>query len=289
MSISEICNVVNKVFVRIIDIIRLKIIYVKRFYASGRKTILFYPEKPKFRSIIYKICHLLGYRMTSDLISTYLLAIAWQDKTYRDHEYTNLAKLFDVKKILNDRCIDISKVKVEKVFRRIFGYSSYVNPKKYHGICVKKSNINARHDGEIVKCPVKKIIPGFVYMKLLNNQVSSDLVMDLRIPIFLESIPFIYLKYRQINNRFSNTNLLVKIAEVREYLSQNEINKILLYCNEIGLDTGELDMIRDKDDGKLYIIDVANTPSGPPNHLSKQDKILALKRMCFEFKKMVNL
>lgn len=35
----------------------------------------------------------------------------------------------------------------------------------------------------------------------------------------------------------------------------------------IGLDFGELDIIRDNADGGIYIIDVNKTPWGPPNHI----------------------
>ena len=38
--------------------------------------------------------------------------------------------------------------------------------------------------------------------------------------------------------------------------------KILAVCREMGLDYGELDVLRDREDGRLYILDVNDTPSG---------------------------
>lgn len=51
----------------------------------------------------------------------------------------------------------------------------------------------------------------------------------------------------------------------------------------MGLDWGELDILRNKDDGRAYIVDVNNTPAGPPNHLSKEDKERALQQLATTF------
>lgn len=133
----------------------------------------------------------------------------------------------------------------------------------------------------------KKIKPGYIYQKLLNNQENNNIILDLRLLVFLNRFPFLYLKYRKITDRFSNTNHLVKVVEISEYLSEEETRKISLFCQEIGLDIGELDMIRNKDDGKLYIIDVNNTCYGPPNHILSFDENIALDRLCYEFKRLV--
>ncbi len=282
MVITKVSIMVGKIITRVMDIIMLTLTNIRRLPSFERRTILFFPEKPRFGSVIYKICYLLDYHITTNKKERYDLVMVWQDKTFRDSIYCNISKLFHGKKVINVRCDDVSKENVEKVFTSVFGYSSFIDPIKYHGLCVRKSNINAKHDGKIIQCPIKRFDSGFVYMKLLNNKVN-DLVMDIRLPVFLERLPFVYLKYRSVYNRFSNINLFVKIAEVREYLSEREIKQILLFCKKIGLDLGELDIIRDKDDGKLYIIDVASTPYGPPNHLPVKKRYEAIEKMSLEF------
>ena len=49
------------------------------------------------------------------------------------------------------------------------------------------------------------------------------------------------------------------------------------------LDYGELDVLRNRDDGLLYIVDVNPTPWGPPNHLSRQETAHAIRGMAREF------
>jgi hypothetical protein len=44
----------------------------------------------------------------------------------------------------------------------------------------------------------------------------------------------------------------------------------------MGLEFGELDILRDNLSQKIYILDVNNTPSGPPNHIKKGDYWKAL-------------
>src|SRR5258708_7256431 len=61
--------------------------------------------------------------------------------------------------------------------------------------------------------------------------------------------------------------------------------KIIMFCKEIGLDLGELDILRDKDDGRLYIVDANTTPGNLARCLSKKEKKLALKRLALTFEK----
>lgn len=43
-----------------------------------------------------------------------------------------------------------------------------------------------------------------------------------------------------------------------------EAELLLRLCRALGLDYGELDVLRDVEDGKLYVVDVNNTPWAPP-------------------------
>jgi hypothetical protein len=138
--------------------------------------------------------------------------------------------------VVNGGSYDISKERVESVFSDVFGRSTFVDPQKFCGPCVMKSSANGKHDGNIV----------------------------------------IYLKYRPVSTRFSNTNTRVDIANTADVLSPSECDKILAFSRLSGLDYGEIDIVRDTGDGLLYILDVNNTPSGPPNHLGQSDHRMAL-------------
>jgi hypothetical protein len=51
----------------------------------------------------------------------------------------------------------------------------------------------------------------------------------------------------------------------------------------MGLDYGELDVLRDLGDRRIYVVDVNPTPDGPPNHIGAADSEIALARMADAF------
>jgi hypothetical protein len=178
---------------------------------------------------------------------------------------------------LNSRLLDISKRRVEAVFTEVFGYGLMLEPTKHRGQCVEKSNLNGLHDGRLIQCPVAEVNPQKVYQKIVDNRSGSGRVMDIRIPIILNDIPFVYLKYRPMRSRFSNQNASVAVENVENVLSVAEISKVKRFGERVGLDLGEIDLLRDVTNGKIYIIDVNNTPYGPPNHLAVGESLRAIR------------
>lgn len=246
------------------------------------KCILFYPHFPSYGYIMYNICRILGIRMTNNINDTFHLAIDWQDRTYKQGDSV-FAKIGHNFTILNAKCCNIDKKNIDSVFKQVFGYSIMIDPLRFQGCCIEKSNLNGRHDGTIIRCPTTTIDEECVYQKIINNQIDDELVEDIRVPVFRDLIPFVYLKYRGINDRFSNTNTKAIVCKVEDILSREETNKIKTFCRNIGLDYGELDVLRNRDDGLVYVVDVNNTPFGPPNHLPKKDKVKALRLLAETF------
>jgi hypothetical protein len=257
--------------------------YFNRFL-NGRKakTILFYPEYPHKRTIVYKILKHLKYNITANPAHHFDLAFFWIDSTFRKEE--PVLKRINNQKVINIKCRDISKAKISEVFEEVFGYGMNINPLVYSGECVKKNNLNAKHDGIIVQCPVENTEEGFIYQKVINNIINDELVMDLRIPVLRGKIPFIYLKYKKLVDRFTNDLYKSEIASVNEYLTMDEVKNISEFCLRLGLDYGELDVLRNKDDRKIYIVDVNYTPWGPPAKLTEVEDRMAVKRMSEAFK-----
>jgi hypothetical protein len=245
------------------------------------KTILCYPDKPDHSEVLYKICNTLGWKITSSINSRADLIIALQDTTKRDSSPI-LTELAAGNQVVNQDCDDISKVKVEDVFRETFGYGTFVDPETYQGLCVMKSNANAMHDGEVVDCPTTAPRSDVVFQKMINNTVDDE-VLDIRVPIIGDAIPFVYLKYRSLSSRFSNKNTRVTMAAVDSVFTAAEISGIKQFARMLGLDFGELDVLRDVDDGIIYIVDVNNTPCGPPNHLGKPECMRAIEIMSNAF------
>ena len=97
-------------------------------------------------------------------------------------------------------------------------------------------------------------------------------------------MPLAYLKRRWKHQRFANTNFEVKIVDVESATSVAERALILSFAREIGLDFGELDTLRDRWTGRLYIVDAAKTPFGPPSRLSFLNKRKAVGKISDAFK-----
>lgn len=239
------------------------------------RTVLFYPEYPVHRTEINKLLHRLGYNVTNNPRLHCEYVFAWQDTTFRQPQPL-LDELARRHKVLNLGCDDISKEKLDAVFSRVFGYSLAVDPTTYDGHCVRKSNINAQHDGAVVQCPIAAPEAGYVYQRLIDNRAGEDAAGDMRAPIYGDSIPLLYLRYRPLESRFHG-DYLEQLCDTEEYLSPGEIGQVLRFARAMGLDYGTVDMLRDPADGRLYIVDVNNTP-WDPDHRSAADCEEALVR-----------
>ncbi|MBZ0165339.1 MAG: hypothetical protein K8I00_00930 [Candidatus Omnitrophica bacterium] len=247
-----------------------------------RATILFYPERPRISAFaIIKICRLSGHRISTDPSQPYDLAIYWEDVTWRKPDAV-LNAIEQRGRCINGACVDISKKHVQNIFQEVFGYPLAVEPLTAQGDCVKKSNINFKHDGQVIRCPVSAIEPDYVYQKLINNRRADNLVEEIRVPIFADRIPFVCLKYRHVNDRFQNY-FRATIKPSVDIFSANEISLIQRFCARLKLDYGELDILRDNDDGRIYIVDANTTPSGPPRHLPAREEWQAVRLMAETF------
>lgn len=267
---------------------------------TNRKTILFYPEFPTSGAIYY-ICLFLGYNVTNNPNAAFDLCIKWQDATFspKDRVLSRLSAQNQNPSVVNINCENISKSHVNEVFHSVFGYSITIEPLTYTGKCVMKSDLNGQHDGKIISCPIETIEPGIVYNKLIDNEVENNKVLLLRVPIFKQIIPFVYLKCFPIEHRFGRSFAHLNsawLADVCDVFSEAEINNILCFCQKLGLDYGELDILRDKIDGRLYIVDANNTPSATMIYnpldlpldkqncfLSPRDRLIALQKLAHAF------
>lgn len=246
------------------------------------KRILFYPEIPDDRTVIAKICKSLGYSYSNKLTEDYTFGFKWKDQTYYtlDSEFiSNIGNL----KIFNTKCTDISKSYVYETYSAVFDHILAVNPLVYSGSIVSKSDINAKHDGAIFQGPITEIDPEKSYSILIDNS-DGDEVIDYRVPIFLDRIPIVSIKRRKIITRFENENTSVSLAYPEEVFDPDEIENLLTFANKLGMEYGELDVLRDKKSKHIYVIDANNTPFGPPSGLPEKDSNHLLEVFCKCFK-----
>lgn len=252
----------------------------KQYYRAYRRThpsepprtILFYPDLPKTYHIMYKLCHRMGWKITNNISAKADVRMFFRDKTVREvpHE---LRALHEGTRVINIASTDISKTRVEQVFRDTFGYGMAIDPTTHEGQAVRKSDENAVHDGTIVTCPCEPE-PGYIYQRYIDTTVPDGRHKDLRIPIFDDFIPCVLTRYKDEHDHF-NVTTDVDYHKTEDALSPEEIACVRSFVRSMGLDYAEIDALRDGGDGKLYIVDANNTPAGPIGPLYKHPEDMA--------------
>ena len=183
-----------------------------------------------------------------------------------------------LKRAINHKITDISKTHVAHIFQQVFGYGVSVDPLVYQGRAVAKSDKNGTHDGQIINCPVGSIQVDSrtAYQKLIDTVYDGRRSEDLRVIYVIGQLSLLWHKYKDKNERFGTHYLQVDVKNPAEEFSLNEQEKIIEFCQAMGLDFGAIDVLRDKQDGKIYIVDV-NKTCMPVLSLSLQDQIKVFK------------
>lgn len=247
---------------------------------ARRKRILFHPEVPWESSMMFQICLIQRYAITNHGNRGFDLAVKWKSATYSESD-PMLASYAKYRSVVNFRCNDISKSHVNQIFTEVFGYTARVDPLIFEGRCVRKSNLNALHDGKVIDCPIAEVDENCIYQILIDNETNDGSIMDIRVPIVKQTIPFVFLYFRPVEIRFSSEIKVIKTADTPDIFTEEEHKNIIRFCGELGLDYGELDVLRDRRDGKIYIVDANTTPHGPPVHLGSRQT--GLRRLATTF------
>jgi hypothetical protein len=273
------------VFEMLLKDVNHAVLLTKNWFQNGfkSKVLLAYPHYPSRGSTMYKVARLLGFVVTNRKRRQPDAAVYWEYATYRK-EFDFLESISHKVPVVNLQSRDLSKRLVENVSQQVFGYGTFVDPLTYTGKIVKKNDINAMHDGKAIQAPVRKIEEGFIYQRLIDNTASGDRVVDIRVVVVEAVLDFVYIKYRWISDRFKNP-IETLIKPLDEVFSKEEIRLLNEYCRAVKLDFGEMDVLRDNNDKRIYVIDVNNTPQGPPSHISKSDGKYALRKIAEAYKR----
>ena len=281
-SITRPRQILSALLRRIRHVITYKIAYIK---AEKRGKVYFFPERPHPYTAVYRAFHLLGIKVLSglpDRSQKSPTVFVWEDSTLSQHEVPALPQdCFTI----NKRCTDISKSLVGRIHLEVFGYQAEVNPLIHCGAMVAKSDENGAHSGKVIHGPIKERQAGWVYQEVIQN-TSEGLnlcaggpgkAIDFRVPVFGTVQHQAYIKYRSLESRFGNVNDLVELVSVERLFNSEEIGKLNKFCEGIGLDYGEIDVIRDAVSNRIFVLDINKTPLGPPNGLSKKHFMEALR------------
>ena len=214
--------------------------------------VLFYPNRVVSFSRIRTIFKVIDWEIIEDISKEFDVVFYWNIETINKPDKVIL-KLSESYPIVNLRCNDVSKSNVTKIYQEVFGNVLEINPEKYKGRVVAKKNLTqGDKDGKIIECPCKKE-EGWHYQKLLQD-TQTGLIHEIRAYI-VGSVIAVNEKEKNINNRFVTIVEKNDYRSLNELFSDEEIKKINKFCDRIGAEYAELDILRDKE---LYIIDVNN-------------------------------
>ena len=248
-----------------------------------RARISFFPKKPRSYYAIWPVCQLAHVKIVDDPAEADLHFY------FEDIEFLTAPRQAPSNRTaFNIGCFDIRKSVVSRVFEETFGYSLKIDPARHQGRAVEKSEANGKHDGRIIECPIAHPRSDRVYQRLIDNSFDGREHIDIRTPVVGGRIPFVYLKRRMPDLRFSNENHRVDLIDADAMLSKREQSQILAFAEAMQLDFGGLDVLRDRDDGRIYIVDANKTDMGPPSALSGHEKFRAMRGLADAFAAMVD-
>jgi len=237
--------------------------------------IVVYPDYPSKKTTIYKIARSLGYRITNKRLSRAQHVLWFHDTTYASSEL--LAQSYLDKKIINRTCTDISKKHVDAIHQIVFGYSTIIDPTTHIGAAVAKSDVNALHDGEIIRCPIAQPSDKAVYQIVIDNETKNGEYVDIRVAVIGGKIPLVYSKFKKDSVRFTNKVHRSELHSPESIFSEQELKSIREMAIEMGADFCEFDVLRDNQTKRIYVIDVNKTPYGPPFGLSAAESNKAVQ------------
>ena len=251
---------------------------------SGKKPngkIAFHPQPVSPWYNAWTVSQLAGYKIVSDPDAADHIFV-FEDET--THPQAALPISARHKPTINHRANDISKDRVARIFQDVFGYDLAIDPLNYQGRAVQKSQVNGAHDGVEIQCPIPEcdVLPGHAYQKLIDSTYDGKTSEDLRFVYVFGEIPIVFKKKKPLDDRFGTTYLHVDCLEAEDAFSQEEISLLAKFCERMGLDFGAVDAMRDKHDGRVYVVDV-NKTCMPVLSLTLSEQMMSYRRIAEAF------
>ena len=247
---------------------------------SGRKRykVWFTPDRPRPWYVVWSAATLAGVKFVRDADKADAI-FYFEDVTM------GVPPRPDGPAVLNAGITDISKSYVSEAFGRVAGYDLKLDPATHLGEAVEKSEFNGKHDGRLVQCPTAAL-PGKSYQRFID---SSDGVtaFDYRTTIINRRPRFVLVKTKPADDRFSIHNVTVKFKELAEVFSADEVDLLSRFAEEMQLDWGAVDVLRDRASGRIYVVDVNKTDTGPAVDLSFGDREKLKRAISTGFRELI--
>jgi len=182
---------------------------------------------------------------------------------------------------------DVSKSQVARAMERAFGYPLALDPTTHEGEAVEKSEGNGLHDGRIVACPMAPAA-GKTYQRVIRTEGADGWAYDLRTACVGGRAVVVFVKQKPAAARFSIQNTSVVVRAPAEVFSAAELADVERFCAEMQLDWGGLDILRERESGRLYVVDVNKTDTGPAVVLNWRDRAKATTLLANALRAMVS-
>lgn len=251
-------------------------------HGASPPRIVVWPDYPSKRATVSSIAAHLGAVLTNKP-RTCDVVLFFDDQTVKGELHPSLKS--KAKKVLNAECTDIQKTTVEHHHEAVFGYGTFIDPRTYRGTAVCKSNGNALHDGRYVECPIAETLPDAVYQRVIDNRTDNGLALDYRVAVMGDELPIAYRKLKTWDKRFTNDTVAAERIAPDAAFSREEQANILALVKRMRIDFCEVDVLRDRADGRIYLIDVNTTPYGPPAGLPKAERRASIALLAEAFQR----
>lgn len=173
---------------------------------------------------------------------------------------------------------DVSKSRVAAVVEAAFGYPLALDPETHAGEAVEKGEGNGLHDGRVVHCPAPRA-PGKAYQRVIRTEGDDGWAYDLRTVCVGRRPVVVFVKKKPATARFSIQNTSVSARTPEDVFTSAELKQLATFCATMELDWGGLDVLRERQTGRLYVVDVNKTDTGPAVVLSWKDRAFATERL----------
>jgi hypothetical protein len=242
--------------------------------------IYFTPHRPRPWYIVWAATVWGGMRLARSLKEADA-AFYFEDKTIADPPPPRHVRGF------NFGVGDVSKSKVAEVMEAAWGYPLALDPATHVGEAVEKGEGNGVHDGRLVICPTARA-EGRAYQRVIKTEGADGWAYDLRTACVGRRPVVVFVKQKPAAARFSIQNTSVVVKPPGDVFSPAEIAQLEEFLDAMQLDWGGLDVLREHASGRLYVVDVNKTDTGPAVVLNWRDRAKATTLLADALREMVS-
>jgi len=153
------------------------------------------------------------------------------------------------------------------------------------GTILRKSEQNGTHDAVLLEAPLPAD-EGFVYQRLITPVAMEKGYPDFRTFIVGGEAVAVNRNFHPVDDRFHDLATYAELIPLQDAFTPAELEAIRVFNERIGLDFGVLDIMRDGDDGRIYIMDCNNTPTGPARKMPVSHQLRLMQTVAEAFEKI---